>query len=159
MLSIEDIDPATFSDVLAVNIVAPVYLMGLVVRVAPVATPLRIVNVSTGAAVQAFPGIGEYASSKAALRMASMTLAAEMTSSERPGGPRANLAVLSYQPGTVDTAMQAAARAPGRQWNRLFVDFHRQGRLVPADAPAREIVGFLKSDGEPAFSERRFGVT
>jgi benzil reductase ((S)-benzoin forming) len=157
MTSLEDVDAAAFSDLLAVNTVAPVVLMGAIVRATSPGVPIRIVNVSTGAAVQAFPGIGEYGSSKAALRMASMIFAAEMASDGRPGGPRHDVAVLSYQPGIVDTPMQVTARAP-RPWNQLFVDFHEQGRLVSPDEPAREIVAFLSSDREDPFTEHRYGA-
>ena len=157
MLPLEDLDPNGFAGLLAVNVIAPVFLMGVVVRATPPDTPVRIVNVSTGAAVQAFPGIGEYGSSKAALRLASMTFVAEMASGERPGGPRDDVAVLSYQPGIVDTPMQVSARAP-RPHNRMFVDFHEQGRLLRPGAPAREIVEFLASDPPEPFAERRFGA-
>ena len=157
MTPLENVEPEGFSHLLALNVVAPVFLMGLVVRAAPASTPIRIVNVSTGAAVQAFPGIGEYGSSKAALRLASMTFAAEMTSSERPGGPRRDVAVLSYQPGIVDTPMQVTARAP-RAHNRMFVEFYAQGRLVPPEAPAREIVEFLDAAHTESFFELRYGA-
>lgn len=157
MQPLEDVDPERFAGLMAVNVIAPVFLMGVVVRATPPDTPVRIVNVSTGAAVQAFPGIGEYGSSKAALRLASMTFVAEMTSSERPGGARDDIALLSYQPGIVDTPMQVNARAP-RPHNRMFVDFHREGRLVRPGAPAREIVEFLASDPPDTFAERRFGA-
>jgi benzil reductase ((S)-benzoin forming) len=156
MRALELADPLQVASVFAVNAVAPIFLTGFVVRTVPSTMPLRIVNVSTGAAVQAIPGIGDYSSSKAALRLASMTFAAELASSERPGGARADTAILSYAPGVVDTSMQESARAD-RPWNRLFVDFHTQGRLVPADAPAREVVEFLSGDGEEPFVERRFG--
>ena len=156
MRTLEQADPLQLAAVFAVNVVAPVFLAGLVVRTASKAMPLRIVNVSTGAATQPIPGIGDYGSSKAALRLASMTLAAELASSERPGGARPDIAILSYAPGVVDTAMQQSARAGDRPWNRLFVDFHAQGKLVPADAPAREVVEFLSSDCEKPFTERRF---
>jgi len=156
MRALEQADPLQVASVFAVNTVAPIFLTGFVVRTAPLTTPLRIVNVSTGAAVQAIPGIGDYGSSKAALRLASMTFAAELASSERPGGARPNTSILSYAPGVVDTSMQESARAD-RPWNRLFVDFHAQGKLVPADAPAREVVEFLSGDGERPFLERRFG--
>src|SRR4029079_12029118 len=106
MAPLEDVDPERCAVLLVVNLVAPVFLMGMVVRGAPSEVPLRIVNVSTGAAVQAFPGIGEYTSSRCAVRRASMTFAAEMTSPERPGGARDAVAGLSYQPGIVDTPMQ-----------------------------------------------------
>ncbi len=154
---LEDVEPAAFAGLLAVNTIAPVFLMGAVIRGAAPGIPIRIVNVSTGAAGQAFPGIGEYGSSKAALRLASMTFAAEMASDQRPGGTRSNIAVLSYEPGIVDTPMQVSARAP-RPWNQLFVNFHEQGQLAAPDQPARDIVGFLTSAHEEPFAERRFGV-
>jgi NAD(P)-dependent dehydrogenase (short-subunit alcohol dehydrogenase family) len=156
MATLEDVDPESFAGLLAVNLVAPVFLMGMVARAAPADVPLRIVNVSTGAAVQAFPGIGEYGSSKAALRLASMTFAAEMTSPERPGGARGDIAVLSYQPGIVDTPMQVTARAP-RPHNRIFIDFYEQRLLAPPEAPAAEIVAFLESDPQKPFFEQRYG--
>ncbi len=88
MRALEQADPLQVASVFAVNAIAPIFLTGFVVRTAPPPMPLRIVNVSTGAAVQAIPGIGDYGSSKAALRLASMTFAAELASSERPGGAR-----------------------------------------------------------------------
>jgi NAD(P)-dependent dehydrogenase (short-subunit alcohol dehydrogenase family) len=154
--ALEQADPLQVASVFAVNLIAPIFLTGFVVRTAPPPSPLRIVNVSTGAAVQAIPGIGDYGSSKAALRLASMTFAAELASSERPGGARPHTSILSYAPGVVDTSMQESARTD-RPWNRLFVDFHAQGKLVPADAPAREVVEFLSGDGNEPFLERRFG--
>jgi NAD(P)-dependent dehydrogenase (short-subunit alcohol dehydrogenase family) len=157
MRGLEQSDPIQLASIFAVNAVTPIFLCGFVARTAPVATPLRIVNVSTGAAVQPIPGIGDYGSSKAALRLASMTLAAELASDERPGGARPNTAILSYAPGVVDTPMQESARAGGRAWNKLFVDFHAQGKLVPAAAPAREVVAFLSGDDDKPFIERRFG--
>jgi hypothetical protein len=39
----------------------------------------------------------------------------------------------------------------------LFVDFHAQGKLVTADAPAREVAEFLSCENEKPFAERRFG--
>ena len=149
-------DALELARVFAVNTVAPVYLMGLVVRRVPAATRLRILNVSTGAAIRPLPGACDYSSSKAALRMAGMVLGEELASAERPGGPRPRTAILSYAPGVVDTPMQQLARSPGRPWNQLFVDFHAQGLLQPPEAPAADIVRFLSGDeGEP-FAEGRF---
>jgi benzil reductase ((S)-benzoin forming) len=154
---LEESDPQHLASVFAVNAVAPIFLMGFVVRVAPSTTRIRIVNVSTGAAVRAIPGLGDYGASKAALRLASTTFAAELTSDERPGGPRRNAAVLSYFPGVVDTAMQNSARSPGRPWYRRFADLLARGELLPPEAPAREIVEFLSGDGGEPFVERRIG--
>jgi len=155
--ALEESDPASVANLYVVNAVAPIFLMGFVIRSVSKATPLRIVNLSTGAATRAIPGLGDYGSSKAALRLAGMVLAEELASPERPGGARGNVGILSYAPGVVDTPMQVAARAE-RPWNRLFIDFHEQGKLVAPELPAREIVEFLEADDASGFVERRFGT-
>jgi benzil reductase ((S)-benzoin forming) len=154
---VAELDPLHLAWVLAVNSIAPVFLMGLVSGRAAPGVPLRIVNVSSGAAVRGLAGMIEYCSSKAALRLASMCVAEEMQSAERPGGPRPDAAIVSYAPGVVDTPMQEAARSPGRLWNQLFVDMHAQGQLQPPELPAAEIARWLSSETAEPFAERRFG--
>jgi len=157
---IESTDPSVLLRHAAVNWVAPAWLIAFVLSRTPPQVPLRIVNVSSGAAVQAFPGLSDYCASKAALRMAGMVAAAELDSPLRLAPARPDTAILSYEPGTVDTAMQEEARSRSLDeypWGRLFRDFHANGVLVPPAAPAREIVDFLERDGHPRFSERRLG--
>ncbi len=158
--SIARLDITKLPLVLATNTVAPTWLMGQFVRRTPTATPLRIVNVSTGAAVRAFAGLGAYGASKAALRMAGMVLAAEIEEA-RARGDNADVSILSFEPGTVDTAMQAAARTSSRETLPsldMFTRFAAEGKLVAPAAPASDVVSFLESDGEPLFNERRHGV-
>ncbi len=153
-------DPARLSAVFATNSVAPVWLIGQFLRRTPLATPLRVANVSTRAAVHPFAGLGAYGASKAALRMAGMVLAAEIDDA-RARGERRDVAILSFEPGTVDTPMQGAARASSRDTLpsvEMFTRFAAEGRLVPPTAPASEIVAFLESDDEPILTERRFGA-
>jgi NAD(P)-dependent dehydrogenase (short-subunit alcohol dehydrogenase family) len=158
---LDRIDPAGLLAVLAVNTVAPVWLMGFIARHAAAETAVRIVNVSSGAAVTPFPGLAAYCTSKAALRMAGQAFAAELDAASRSIAAPADTAILSYQPGIVDTPMQTAARSadpaefPSAQ---LFRDFHARGLLVPPDAPASEIVAFLESDSPPRLTERRLGA-
>ncbi|NNE42890.1 MAG: SDR family NAD(P)-dependent oxidoreductase, partial [Gemmatimonadetes bacterium] len=121
----------------------------------------RIVNLSSGVATRAVPGMGDYGTSKAALRMAGMTLAAELTSPDRPGGPRGRAAVLSYEPGVVDTEMQVRARSAPREeapWNQMFVDFHAKGALQPAVAVVSDVTGFLAGNTREPFTEKRFSA-
>lgn len=143
----------------AVNATAPVWLMGFVTRTVRRDTVLRIANVSSGAATTAFPGLAAYASSKAALRMAGMVLAAEWESGA-PGQPLpADAAILSYEPGVVDTEMQVTARSHSPEefpWVGTFRDFAARGMLVPPSGPAGELARFLESDRQPRFAERRF---
>jgi benzil reductase ((S)-benzoin forming) len=155
---LEQMNPAELLRVYAVNVAAPVWLMGWVVRRSGPATALRIVNVSSGAAVRALPGLGAYGSSKAALRMAGMVLASELDAGG-PEGLRPDAGILSYEPGVVDTGMQRAAReSPVERLPIVdaFVRFAAEGRLAPPSAPAREIADYLDGDGLPRFSERRY---
>src|ERR1700730_2753574 len=64
---VETIDPVDLLRLSAVNWVAPTWLIGFVLRRARADSALRIVNVSSGAAVRAFPGLADYCGSKAAL--------------------------------------------------------------------------------------------
>ena len=162
LVPVEHLNPSDMLDMLALNAVAPVWLMGFMARHAPRDAVLRIVNVSTGAAVTAFPGLAAYGSSKAALRMAGQVFAAELDSPVRQAPGPADTAILSYQPGTVDTRMQTAARSidPAQfPWSQIFHDFHARGLLVHPSAPATEIVAFLESDSAPRLSERRLGAS
>lgn len=157
---LERIPAGALRALLALNVVTPMWLMGLVVSRTPKATAVRVVNVSTGAAVNAFPGLAAYGASKAALRMAGAVLAAEFDAPpDRDAGNR-DAAILSYEPGTVDTPMQAATRAvPPDEfpWGQIFQRFHAEGLLVEPSKPAAEIADFLESDPPKRFTERRFG--
>lgn len=95
-------DPAAFGRVFEVNVTAPVALT------AELHGPLAraqglVVNISSDAAVGAYPGWGIYGASKAALDLASRTLAAELAAS--------HISVVSVDPGDMRTAMHQAAYA------------------------------------------------
>src|SRR5262249_13754895 len=160
LMPIEHVEPSDLLDLLALNPVAPLWLMGFVLRTVPADSTLRIVNVSTGAAVAAYPGLAAYASSKAALRMAGQVLAAELDSPARPSPAPRDTALLSYEPGVVDTPMQTAARSHDAEtfpWVQLFRDFQTGRRLVDPGVPPAEIVTYLESDSQPRLAERRLG--
>lgn len=157
---IATLDVRRLATVFAANVAAPIWLMGALVRLAPLTIPLRIVNVSSGAAIRAFPGLAAYGTTKAALRMAGMALAAELDNSPDTKLRSRDIAVLSYEPGAVDTPMQAWARSqpadvlPSRD---LFLRFEAEGVLVSPEAPSRDIVAFLESQSAPRFHEKRLG--
>lgn len=157
---IEDTDPEELAWLLAVNTVAPVYLMGFTARTVPPKTVLRIVNVSSGAAHRGFPGLGDYCASKAALRLAGMALAEELQSEGRAGGRRDNAAVMSYEPGVVDTPMQTKARsgdAEDSPWSQPFRDFKQQGLLEKPEDVIEPVFEFLSGDSDSVWVESRFG--
>jgi len=155
---VDQLEPAGMLQAYAVNTIAPVLLMGWVLRTAPSRIPVRIVNVSSGAGVEPFPGLGAYGNTKAALRLAGMVLAAELDLRAAGGAPR-DATVWSYEPGVVATPMQDAVRSSSAETVpivQVFKDLSAQGLLRPADAPATEIVSHLEADGHPRFSEQRF---
>lgn len=138
----------------AVNAVAPVRLMGAVIAAAA-GRPVRIVNVSSGAATRAYPGWSAYCASKAALQMAGQVAAAEAAAF--PGGA-GDLSIVGYEPGVVDTAMQASVRGTRREdFPALdrFLDLHARGALVPPERPAAEIAALLERDGVAGFEALR----
>lgn len=157
---LETLGATDLLDAFALNVVMPMWLMGFVIRHARPEAAVRIVNVSTGAAVHPFPGLGAYGASKAALRMAGMILGQELDSPPRDRPTVDNIAVVSYEPGVVDTEMQTGARTQSPNdfpWVGTFVEFKRQGMLVRASVPAAEIVQLLETEHLTAFSERRLG--
>ncbi len=158
LMPIARLDPRQLARIYAVNLIAPLWLMGYALRTAADDTPLRIVNVSSGAATTGFAGLAVYGSSKAAMRLAGMSLAREWDTPSPTARPRDDAAILSYEPGVVDTDMQRYARSrPADEfpWAQMFHDFAARGVAVPPDRPAREIVAFLESDEQPPFAERR----
>ncbi|MDH4031709.1 MAG: SDR family NAD(P)-dependent oxidoreductase, partial [Chromatiales bacterium] len=56
---LEDTDPDELAHLLIVNTVSPIYLMGFITGTVLPAVALRVVNISSGAAVRAFPGLGD----------------------------------------------------------------------------------------------------
>jgi benzil reductase ((S)-benzoin forming) len=159
LMPLAAVDAPLLARTYAVNVVAPIWLMGFVLRRSPAAnTALRIVNVSSGAATTGFPGLAAYGSSKAALRLAGMSLASEWDRPPNSAETRRDAAILSYEPGVVDTDMQrhARSRPPDEfPWVTMFKDFAARGVLVAPERPAADIVAFLESHPQPTFAERR----
>lgn len=142
----------------AVNVVAPLLLSGAMARIAG-DRPLRIVDVSSGAARTARAGRTVYSSTKAALRLGGMALAAESVAGV--GGTARDLAVVSYEPGMVDTAMQEENRVSSPEDFpdvAIFQRLHAEGRLVAPERIARDVAALLERDDLPPFSERAFGA-
>ncbi|MDQ2818315.1 MAG: SDR family oxidoreductase [Candidatus Eremiobacteraeota bacterium] len=102
--SLEQLPWRAMQRILAVNVLAPLHLMQLVLPSMKARRHGIIVNVTSDAALNAYPGWGGYGASKAALEHMSATLTAEL----EDGGIR----VLVVDPGDMDTRMHRAAE-PG----------------------------------------------
>lgn len=102
----------------------------------------RIVNISSGSAAAAVPGMTPYSVAKAAVEHFTRQLAAE-------GAPLGVVAV-ALRPGVVDTKMQEDLRnrppeAIPPELRAAFAAYKQRGMLVPPERPAR-IVAYLCSD-------------
>ena len=147
------LEPAGIARGLLVGAGAPLVLAGWALRQTGVER-WRIVDVSSGAARSPYAGWAVYCAAKAALAIAGQVVAAE-------AGARGDrdVAVVSYAPGVVDTAMQALVRAqpeelfPARE---RFVGLHARGELVDPAGPAAEIADLCEAPSLPAWSERRY---
>jgi NAD(P)-dependent dehydrogenase (short-subunit alcohol dehydrogenase family) len=133
------LDAGAIADSVAVNLTAPVALCDLFCRVfADDAVERRIINVSSGAAGNAMPGMANYCIAKAGLEMLTRVLAAEQR------GDR--FRAVTVRPGIIDTGMQEQMRSQPKEvlpGVALFEGFHKGGHLVPPDTTARVIVGKL----------------
>jgi benzil reductase ((S)-benzoin forming) len=146
---VEGESAADLARALVVNVAMPLWLMGFVARRRPKGAQVRVVNISSGAAHRAVPGLAAYCASKAALRLAGMTVASEMEE---------GYAIYSYEPGVVDTDMQRAAReAPADTFPSaaMFRQFHAEGRLAAPEVPAADVVKFLETERAERFVEGR----
>ena len=68
---LEDLDPADLRAVFELNVVAPLFAMQAVLPSMRAQSGGAIVNVSSGTTLRVFPGLGGYATTKAALNMLS----------------------------------------------------------------------------------------
>jgi len=147
---VQSFDAGELAKSFVLNTAMPLWLMGFAIKNAK--APVRVVNVSSGAAVRPFPGLAAYCAAKAGLHLGGASVAAE----DAP-----NLHILSYQPGVVDTEMQLATRSQSLEefpWGTTFRQYHAEGRLVPAERPAKDIVEFLEAEGGERFTEKRLAT-
>ncbi len=94
----------------------------------------RVVNISSGAAVNVIGGWGAYSSAKVAINHLTRILASE----------EADITALAVRPGVVDTEMQALIREKGKgrmaesNYQRLY-SLYVTGQLLPPRVPGRAI--------------------
>jgi len=131
---IADSDPFAWQRNLQINLMGPYLITQAALPYLRRASPGRVINVSSGAAVRPTAGWSAYCSSKAALNMLTAVLA-----EEEPG-----IVALAVRPGVVDTAMQAELRGKGREAMQpevfqRFTEYHQRGELLPPELPGRAL--------------------
>lgn len=158
LVTMDKYEPEDIQNIFTINYTVPVWLMGLFVSRINPGTELQIVNISSGAARKAFPGMAGYCSTKAALKMAGETLASEIKVKNIKDNSR--ISILSYEPGIVETNMQVQARSASLEdfpSGNMFRSFKEAEMLVAPAAVATDIVELIEKGYKSVFTEKRFG--
>lgn len=131
--AIADADTAVMAQNLAVNLLGP---MALTQAALPYLRQSRgrVINVSSGAAVNAVPGWSAYCAAKAGLNHFTRVLAEE----------EPEVTAVAFRPGVVNTEMQSTIRRVGAggmppSAHAKFLRYHAQGELLPPEKPARAL--------------------
>jgi NAD(P)-dependent dehydrogenase (short-subunit alcohol dehydrogenase family) len=134
MARIAAVDPAQWAYALAVNLNGPFYAAQALLPDMLAAGWGRIINISSGAAVGANPGLGAYSVSKAGLDHFTRMLDAE--------NHAAGVAAMTVYPGIMATEMQAQARALAIPETDTFREYHARNWLRPP-AESATLVRYL----------------
>ena len=135
--TLENIAPSDISQTLQLNLMAPMVLSGMFVKLSEKwHCKKQIINISSGAAVHPYESWSVYCTSKAGLDMMTKVLAKEQ--SELKNGVK----VTAIYPGVVATNMQTKIRnTPSKNFKDVqrFIDLHETGNLSSPKAVAEKI--------------------
>jgi len=135
--TLENISPSNISYTIQVNLVAPLILNSLFIKLSKGwDCKKQLFNISSGAAINAYESWAMYCSSKAGVDMMTKVLSKEQKEIQN------GVSVVSIYPGIVDTDMQAEARnTPKENFKSVqrFIDFHEHGELISPIEVANKI--------------------
>lgn len=139
---------------ISLNLMAPMVLCNRFLAGTAAWSDRRILNVSSGAAVKAYPGWGVYGAGKAGLDHFSRHLALEQAASASP------VRIAAVYPGVIDTDMQAEIRlARPEDFPALprFLALKQEGALDTPAAAAGKLLDYLLGErfGEQAVADIR----
>jgi len=137
------IDISDFQSHLNINLLAPIILIHEFVRLFQ-AMPVekRILNISSGAALNHYYGWSAYCTSKAGLEMFARCVAAEQLTQKHP------IHTMSVAPGVIDTEMQAVIRETSEKQfihKNKFVELKNAGKLISPIVAGTKIAQLLLS--------------
>lgn len=144
----ENLTPEDINYTITVNLSTPLILSSLFIKYTKGwECKKKIINISSGAAINPYESWSMYCASKAGLDMITKVLSKEQK--EIKNGVK----VVSIYPGVVDTEMQAKARnTPKENFKSVqrFIDFYEHGELTtPAQVAEKihylDITGILKN--------------
>lgn len=127
------------------NLLAPALLINEFIKLtSDLSINKSVINISSGAAINAYAGWSNYCATKAGLDMLTRSIALEQKNAEFPAK------VFSIAPGIVDTPMQGIIReAKAEQFpmKEKFVTLHQNNKLSGADDTAQKIISLLFDSG------------
>lgn len=130
------------------NLISPAVLMNRFIGLTNDLSSLRkVLNISSGASINAYDGWGMYCSSKAGIDALSMVLIEELA---QRNDYRTH--VYSIAPGVVDTDMQTVIRnAAKNEFSNVdrFIKLHKNHHLTPAKIAARKVLSYVVRDPAP----------
>ncbi|KAL7467907.1 hypothetical protein ACHAXS_008131 [Conticribra weissflogii] len=153
-----EIERSTWHQVVATNLEAPLFLTQALIPhlrryINETGAKPRILNVSSGAALNAYEGWGPYCVTKAGLNMMYRCFSVELLHHD--------ILVGSVRPGVVDTDMQVQIREyEGDQFpaQQKFVDLHKGGQLESPDKVATYFHWLLSKIGDDEFGNEEWDI-
>lgn len=153
-----EIERSSWHQVVATNLEAPLFLTQALIPqlkkyFSETGSKPRILNVSSGAALNAYEGWGPYCVTKAGLNMMYRCLSVELLHHD--------ILVGSVRPGIVDTDMQVQIREyegdhfPAQQ---KFFDLHKGGQLESPDKVATYFHWLLSKIGDDEFGNEEWDI-
>jgi len=135
--TLENIDLSEIEYTLSVNLIAPFVISSQFIKLTKNwKCKKQLINISSGAAINAYESWALYCSSKAGIDMMTRVLAKEQK--ELKNGVN----IISIYPGVVDTDMQEKARnTPKENFKSVqrFIDFYEHGDLFTPKQVAKKI--------------------
>lgn len=140
---VEKLEQTEIESHLRINLFAPIMLIREFIRhTTDLQIEKRVLSISSGAAVNAYPDMSIYCTGKAGLEMFTKSCAAEQEKEKYP------VSLMAVAPGIIDTDMQTDMRAvPEEQFRhkQKFVSLKQNGQLVSPQQAGQQLVDILFS--------------
>ncbi len=141
---LETLEPADMEIHMRVNLLAPMFIIReFVKQFSGWKTEKRILNISSGAAINPYHGWSNYCTGKAGLDMFTRCIATEQDDQEYP------VKLMAVAPGIIDTEMQTTIRGTTDDQfihREKFVELKESGQLVPPNLAGKKLTKLLFSD-------------
>ncbi len=142
-----EIDPAEWARAVEINLISPFRLLRTVLPGMRERNRGRIINISSGAAVNPMERTGAYSTTKAGLDMMTRQLGVELAGS--------GVVTISLYPGIVDTAMQTDIRRQpahkvGQAVVSRFQNYYTSGQLLSPEVVG-QVIAALAGEGGKSF--------